>query len=46
MGHAGFKITDTMYLKQVAPSLSPSAQEIGADISPGLILRENTRLDW
>jgi integrase len=33
MGHAGLKITDTVYLKRVGPSLSASAQKVGAYIS-------------
>jgi hypothetical protein len=32
MGHAGLKITDTVYLKRIAPSLSASAQKVGAYI--------------
>jgi integrase len=32
MGHSGLKITDTVYLKRIAPSLSASAQKVGAYI--------------
>ena len=46
MGHAGLKITETVYLKRIAPSLSASAQKVGAYIWSLLNLPEAGQAPW
>jgi len=46
MGHAGLKITDTVYLKRIAPSLSASAQKVGAYIWSLLNPSEAGQAQW
>jgi integrase len=46
MGHAGLKITDTVYLKRIAPSLSASAQKVGAYIWSLLNPLEAGQAQW
>jgi integrase len=46
MGHAGLKITDTVYLKRIAPSLSASAQKVGAYIWSLLNPHEAGQAQW